>query len=185
MPELLWLAEGLFGAPQPLPPALAQWRAQGGADLLFAPDDDFALLVAALPRLATIALDFPKAGDGRPYSLVALLRGRHGWRGELRAAGAVQIDQLHFMRRVGFDSVAAPAAWRSAAAQRAITAALTSFSDAYQAAADQPLPAWRRHRRPAASEQPLTPLPSVAPAAPRAFLFDGAGATHTGAGQPQ
>jgi uncharacterized protein (DUF934 family) len=172
MPELLWLADGEFRTPLPLPPAFAQWRAQGGAELSFAPDDEFAALVGALPQLALIALDFPQAGDGRPYSLAALLRHTHGWRGELRAAGAVQIDQLHWLRRVGFDSVATPASWRSGAAQRAIATVLARFSDAYQAALDQPLPVYRRHRRPAAGEALKPPLPCVATAAARAFLFD-------------
>ena len=38
-------------------------------------------------RLRLIILDFPKFSDGRAYSQARLLRGRMGYRGELRATG--------------------------------------------------------------------------------------------------
>ena len=40
-----------------------------------------------------IVLDFPKFTDGRAYTQARLLRERAGYTGELRAAGAVFIDQ--------------------------------------------------------------------------------------------
>lgn len=55
-------------------------------------------------RLRLIVLTFPKFSDGRAYSQARLLRGRMGYRGELRAAGNVLQDQLPFMLRCGFDS---------------------------------------------------------------------------------
>ncbi len=57
-----------------------------------------------LPRFALIALSFPKFNDGRAFSTAALLRRKHGYKGELRAVGNVLTDQIPFMRRVGFDT---------------------------------------------------------------------------------
>ena len=53
-----------------------------------------------------IILDFPKFTDGRAYTQARLLRERLGYTGELRASGAVFIDQLPFLLRCGFDSFA-------------------------------------------------------------------------------
>jgi uncharacterized protein (DUF934 family) len=53
-----------------------------------------------------IVLDFPKFTDGRAYTQARLLRERLGYVGELRASGAVYIDQLPFLLRCGFDSFA-------------------------------------------------------------------------------
>jgi uncharacterized protein (DUF934 family) len=61
-------------------------------------------LAGDLDRLDLIALDFPKFNDGRAYSQARILRERLGYRGELRATGAVLFDQLLFMHRCGFDS---------------------------------------------------------------------------------
>ncbi len=72
--------------------------------VLMEPDDDLAALQADLPQLSLIALDFPKFGDGRAFSMAALLRTRHGFKGELRAVGEVLFDQLQHMQRCGFDA---------------------------------------------------------------------------------
>jgi phosphoadenosine phosphosulfate reductase len=66
--------------------------------------EDFDPLVPHLPRIALIALAFPKFSDGRNYSTARLLRERHGYRGELRAFGEVLSDQIPLMRRCGIDS---------------------------------------------------------------------------------
>ena len=63
--------------------------------------DEFA---ADIPRFSLIALDFPKFGDGRAFSMAKLLRERHGFKGELRAVGEVLIDQIQPMQRCGFDA---------------------------------------------------------------------------------
>lgn len=110
-----------------------------------APTDDPSQLLPWLDRLSLIAIEFPKLVDGRGYSLAALLRTRHGYRGELRAVGEVAIDQLCFLHRVGFNSFALRADQDVATA----AASLKTYSDAYQGAAIEPLPAYRRHRRPA------------------------------------
>lgn len=65
-----------------------------------------AKIAADLDRFALIVLNFPKFTDGRAYSQARLLRARHRFGGELRAAGEVLRDQLLFMRRVGFDAFA-------------------------------------------------------------------------------
>ena len=137
-----------FASARPIVP-LAQWKARAAEGFVLpavwlAPEDDPRDVASAIDSLQLIALDFPKATDGRAYSIAALLRGRYGYRGELRAIGDVQIDQLFFMRRTGFDSAELPARWTNAATLPAIRAALTAFSDAYQGAADQPLPLFKR-----------------------------------------
>ena len=57
-----------------------------------------------LPRLALVALVFPKFSDGRNYSAARLLRERCGYQGELRAVGDVLADQIPLMRRCGIGS---------------------------------------------------------------------------------
>jgi uncharacterized protein (DUF934 family) len=93
LPKRRWMAERdrLAGRNAPL-------------GLLIAPDETVDDIAADLPRFALIALAFPKFTDGRAYSLARLLREKHGFTGELRAVGNVLSDQLHSMRRVGFDS---------------------------------------------------------------------------------
>jgi uncharacterized protein (DUF934 family) len=65
------------------------------------PADRVADLVPHLDRLSVIAVNFPKFSDGRGFSHAAILS-RHGFAGELRAIGNVLIDQVDFMKRVGF-----------------------------------------------------------------------------------
>jgi uncharacterized protein (DUF934 family) len=55
-----------------------------------------------LPRIAVVALVFPKFGDGRAYSYARLLRERFGFKGEVRAVGDVLREQAGFMVRCGF-----------------------------------------------------------------------------------
>ncbi|MDR0701649.1 MAG: DUF934 domain-containing protein [Azoarcus sp.] len=100
--------------------------------------------LAAAPLLA---LDFPKAGDGRAYSSAALLRNRFHYRGPLWAIGDVQRDYFAFMFRCGFDTLL-PRAGRYARAQlEEAIASLGLFPHPYQGAVDDPLPLWRRVRR--------------------------------------
>jgi uncharacterized protein (DUF934 family) len=124
----------------PLPPTFGVW---------LAPTDDAAQVRGLIASLPLIAIDFPKSGDGRGYSLAAQLRG-FGYRGELRAIGEVVIDQLVYLRRVGFTSFSLRAGQDPAAA----IAALRTFSETYQGTYEQPLPSYRRHARPAAVSRP-------------------------------
>ena len=63
--------------------------------------EDVATELAALPL---IALDFPKYTDGRSFSAARNLRERHGYKGDLRAAGDVLLDEIALMLRCGFTS---------------------------------------------------------------------------------
>nr|MDJ0947226.1 DUF934 domain-containing protein [Kiloniellales bacterium] len=99
-------------------------------------------LAEDLPHFVAVALEFPKFTDGRPYSHARILRERLGFRGELRAVGAVFRDQLAFMTRCGFDAMEldapdAAASW---------TAATREFGAWYQPASEgsRPIPALRR-----------------------------------------
>lgn len=123
---------------------LAAWLALDPAQrarrgLWLAPDNDpLALRGAALP--ARIAVDFPTFKDGRGYSTAVLLRTRLAFAGDLRAVGDVLIDQLFYLKRVGFSSFELRADQDPAAA----VAALRTFSETYQRSVDEPLPLFRR-----------------------------------------
>ena len=91
-------------------------------------------------HFALIALNFPKFSDGRAYSTARLLRERHGYKGELRAAGDVLIDQLFFMKRCGFDSFAL----RDDQDLSAALAAFSTFSVCYQGDVQDPRLLFRR-----------------------------------------
>jgi uncharacterized protein (DUF934 family) len=99
--------------------------------------DDPEALALDLQQLKLIVLDFPKYTDGRAYSQARLLRGRLGYRGELRATGQVLRDQLPFMLRCGFDSFESDQAGFGPALARA----RTLFSVVYQGAEDEKMPA--------------------------------------------
>lgn len=66
--------------------------------------DELQPLENFLGRLDLIVVDFPKLGEGRGFSQARMLRQRYGYRGELRARGALKRDQLFFLARCGFDS---------------------------------------------------------------------------------
>ena len=103
--------------------------------------DDARALLPQLARLQLVEISFPSFRDGRGYSAARILR-EAGYRGELRAAGDVLVDQVAFMRRCGFDSFAPEAPIDPAALNRA----LARFEHAYQPAADAVEPVWRRRR---------------------------------------
>ena len=97
-----------------------------------------------LPRVAVIALSFPKFRDGRGYSAARLLRQRYGYTGEIRAVGEVLREQAQHMVRCGVDAFdpadgSDPVAW-AAAAHR--------YHHVYQRAAD--------HRQPVFAEREAT-----------------------------
>jgi uncharacterized protein (DUF934 family) len=128
--------------------ALSARAAAGEIGVWLAPDEDPVALREDLPRLALVAVDFPKFTDGRGYSHAWNLRSRLGWKGELRAIGDVLRDQLFSMQRVGFDAY-------DTRPDRSIEDALkglTVFSETYQASVDQRVPLFRRHARPAPAQ---------------------------------
>ncbi|HZL00673.1 MAG TPA: DUF934 domain-containing protein [Caulobacteraceae bacterium] len=161
MPTLIRWRDGLASAAedpfsridddQAVPPgdvivSLTRFHAEG--DRLFGPCRQVAVRIAAgeavealaydLPRLAVVALDFPKFRDGRPFSAARVVRERFGFTGEVRAVGDVFVEQARFMIRCGFDAfepadATAPEQW---------TAAGGRFRHVYQRAADDRVPAF-------------------------------------------
>ena len=115
---------------------------KAGVGVWLEASDDLKDLVPDLPRLELIAVNFPRFSDGRGYSIARLLRGRHGYKGELRAVGDILLDQLFYLMRVGFDAYAL----RDDQDPLAAGAALRAFSASYQAGADQPLPLFRQRQ---------------------------------------
>jgi uncharacterized protein (DUF934 family) len=108
------------------------------------PTDDPATLADRIGALSAVAVNFPKYGDGRGYSIARLLRERYGYKGELRAVGEVARDHLHAMAQCGFDSFALRP---GEDAQEALTA-FGDFTEQYQATAAQPEPLFRRRSAP-------------------------------------
>jgi len=101
-------------------------------------DEAVEALAYDLPRIALVALAFPKFRDGRAFSAARILRERLGFRGEVRAVGDVLLDQALFMVRCGFDAFepadgAGPDQW---------VAATRRFRHVYQRAADGREPAF-------------------------------------------
>ena len=90
--------------------SFARWSAE--KDALTARADPVGVAVAAgkdalaqLPEAAKrplVALSFAKFADGRAFSYAELLRERFGFKGELRAAGDVLLDEIPLMLRCGF-----------------------------------------------------------------------------------
>jgi uncharacterized protein (DUF934 family) len=83
---------------------------------------------------------FTSFTDGRGYSIARLLRERYRWRGELRAIGDIQRDQLYYLHRCGFDAFDL----RDGEDVETALAAFNDFSEAYQTAVDRPVPLFRR-----------------------------------------
>jgi uncharacterized protein (DUF934 family) len=91
-----------------------------------------------LPRIAVVALVFPKFLTGQAYSSARILRERYRYEGEVRAVGDVLREQAGFMIRCGIDAFApidgsTPEAWSHVAHR---------FRHVYQRAADGRAPAF-------------------------------------------
>ncbi|MEO7026705.1 MAG: DUF934 domain-containing protein [Caulobacteraceae bacterium] len=95
-----------------------------------------------LPRLALVALEFPRFKDGRAYSAAMILRSRLGWAGEVRAVGDVLREQAGFLVRAGFDAFE-PADSSRAADWNHVA---RRFRHVYQRAADTRPPAFAERR---------------------------------------
>lgn len=105
-------------------------------------DEEAEALAYDLPRLAVVALEFPKFRDGRPYSNARILRERYGYEGEVRAVGDVLREQAHFMLRCGFDAFE-PADGTGAQQWEAAT---RRYRHVYQRAADGRVPAFEERK---------------------------------------
>jgi len=121
-----------------------------GLGVWLAPDTDPAALAPFVSTLSMIAIEFPRFFDGRGYSIATLLH-RYGYRGELRAIGEVLIDQIFHLKRVGFTSFEL----RADQNRKDAAASLHRYSNAHQAAADLPLPLFRRR---VAQINPIEPV---------------------------
>ncbi len=100
--------------------------------------EDVEALAYDLPRIAVVALAFPKFRDGRAYTSAALLRERYGYKGEVRAVGDVLREQAGFMVRTGFDAFE-PA---DGATVEDLERAIHRYRHVYQRSADRRAPAF-------------------------------------------
>lgn len=127
---------------------LALWQAAasrllahpGRIGVWLASGDEPSRIADSLQAFGLIAVHFPQFTDGRGYSTARLLRERYGWRGELRAIGDVQRDQLFYLSRCGFDAFEL----NDGIEAQAALSAFGDFSEAYQVSVEQPLPLFRR-----------------------------------------
>jgi uncharacterized protein (DUF934 family) len=121
-------------------------RTSGKLGLWLESDEDPVLIADSLDAFSVIAVNFPQFTDGRGYSTARLLRERYGWKGELRAIGDIQRDQLYYLSRCGFDSFLLN---DGLDAQDALSA-FNDFSEAYQTSVERPVPLFRRREPEAA-----------------------------------
>jgi len=105
----------------------------GRVGVLLRAGEDVERLEPFLAQLALVAIEFPAFKDGHGLSAARLLRGRYGFKGELRAVGAVLEDQLFFMLRCGFDGFAL----RHRDPEAAFAKAAATFTHSYQRASDR------------------------------------------------
>lgn len=112
----------------------------GHVGVQLAADEHPERIVADLPRLALVAIEFPAFADGRGYSYAYLLRERYGFTGELRAVGDVFRDTMFYQMRCGFDAFAV----REDKNLEDALNAFNDFSEAYQASVDRRQPLFRR-----------------------------------------
>jgi len=118
----------------------ATWPADLPAGVLLPNTVDAEDLQDDLPRLALVALEFPKWVDGRAYSQAHVLRARLGYTGEVRATGDVVVDMMPLLARCGVDAVVLREGQRQSSAERA----LGFFSAYYQGDVLQPTPLFAR-----------------------------------------
>lgn len=116
------------------------WPANLPTGVIVPNDIDIETLVPDLPRLALIALQFPKWIDGRAYSQARLLRSRYRYAGEVRATGDVVVDMMPLLARTGFDAVKLRHDQKLESARRA----LNFFPGHYQGDVKQTQPAFAR-----------------------------------------
>lgn len=106
-------------------------------------NEEVEALAYDLPRLAVVALAYPKFRDGRQYSNARVLRERYGYTGEVRAVGDVLREQAGFMVRCGVDAFepadgSTPDQWEHVTHR---------FRHVYQRAADAREPAFAERGR--------------------------------------
>ncbi|WP_339337818.1 DUF934 domain-containing protein [uncultured Oceanicoccus sp.] len=102
-------------------------------------DESPQLIADSLANFAVIAINFPAFADGRGFTYGRELREQHQYQGEIRAIGEFIRDQLFFLKRCGFNAFALDGVDLNKALD-----SFADFSDAYQAAIDQPEPLFKR-----------------------------------------
>jgi uncharacterized protein (DUF934 family) len=112
------------------------WPADLAVGVSVPNDADIEDLAEDLPRIALVALHFPKWTDGRAYTQARLLRARYRYAGAVRATGEVLVDMMPLMARTGFDQVVLRPSEDREAAERA----LRFFPGHYQADVQQHRP---------------------------------------------
>lgn len=120
---------------------LEQSEDMGRQVVSLANDEDPLTLKDRVDAIDRIELHFPHFTDGRGYSQAYLLRRRFGFKGDLRATGDVQIDQLIQMERTGFSSAVLKEGVDPADAQRQFE----RFPAFYQSDVVNETPLLRRH----------------------------------------
>jgi len=96
------------------------WPADVPVGVLLPNTADVQTLAADLPRIALVALEFPKWVDGRAYSQARVLRARLRYAGEVRATGDVVVDMMPLLQRCGVDAVVLREGQRQTSAERAL-----------------------------------------------------------------
>ena len=117
-----------------------QWPPDRRAGVVVPNDSDIESLEPDLPRLALVALQFPKWVDGRAYSQARILRSRLRFAGEVRATGEVLVDMLPLLHRTGFDAVQLRGDQSLDSGRRA----LRFFADHYQGDVHESQPLYAR-----------------------------------------
>ncbi len=127
-------------ADEPVTVSLKRWQAENEAlrgrnapvGVRLKNDESALALAEDLHRVSLIEVEFPKFTDGRAFSQARILRGKLGYKGELRAIGTILRDQYLYMVRCGIDSVELP----DGKSIDGYLAALKEFSAWYQPASD-------------------------------------------------
>lgn len=153
-----WQAAAVEDVPLPRPTAsshsllsLAQWHAVRDhwpaatpVGVLLPNTLDIEALAVDLPRLALLALQFPKWTDGRAYSQARLLRSRYRFAGDIRATGEVLVDMAPLLARTGFSSALLRHDQKREVAERTLLGLSGEFPGHYQGDTIQPSPAFAR-----------------------------------------
>lgn len=103
---------------------LERYRSQFGQEAVgvwVTGDQDVDEILPVLKSLAVVVVEFPKSRDGRGFSLGRLLRERHNFKGDIRAAGLLLPDQFSMLIQCGFTTLISPSTvplgrWKDAGA---------------------------------------------------------------------
>lgn len=113
---------------------------EGKVGLLLQGEHDIHEHHQGVELFSIIVIEFPVFMDGRGFSVARLLRERYGFTGELRATGGIIRDQLCYLQRCGFNAFD----FNEGIDIKAAIHSLNDLSEAYQTAADQSVPLFRR-----------------------------------------